>query len=264
MNPGPSAWWRTPHGALAFSPDGDLLAASDDRVVKLIDVRSPRNPTVRDEQTAHTNRVSSLDFSPDVRRLTSAGWDKTVVVWDVSDPRDMTEDSRLYGHSAYVQATRFSADGHSLVSVSYDEVIHWDLADVHQPRALKVLPDGDDLALTPDGTTLAVARGARIGLWDLADPAAPRRLAELSNPVKDRYDKVGGGTLIGSGDVLADIDFSPDGTLLATMSHDRRVTLWDISDPARPRISRHPARKRRRRTGTFARLRSRQAAARRQ
>lgn len=174
---------------------------------------------------------------PDGRRLASAGWDKTVAVWDVGDPRDMTMEARLYGHSSFVNATRFGADGHSLVSVSFSEVIHWDLADVHRPRVLDVLPDADELALAPDGTTLAVARGARIGLWDLADPAEPRRLAKLSNPVKERYDLVGGGTSIGTGDVLADIDFSPDGTLLATMNHDRRVTLWDLSDPARPRIA---------------------------
>ena len=89
-----------------------------------------------------------------------------------------------------------------------------------------MLPDGEELALAPDGTTLAVARGARIGLWDLSDPSDPRRLAELDNPVKDRYETVDGGTAIGTGDVLADIDFSFDGTLLAAMNHDRRVTLW--------------------------------------
>ncbi|MFE7600875.1 hypothetical protein [Streptomyces sp. NPDC057494] len=224
-------------GALAFSPDGSLLAAGNEREVKLIDVRSPRHPIVRDEETAHTNTVSSLDFSPDGRRLVSAGWDGTVALWDVRDPRSMTMDSRLYGHSGYVKTTRFGADGHSLVSVSFDEVIHWDLDDLHQPRVLKALPNGGKLALTRDGTTLAVARGARIGLWDLADPAEPRRLADLDNPVKDRYKTVDGGTRIGSGDVLADIDFSPDGTLLATMNHDRRVTLWDLSDTSRPRIA---------------------------
>ncbi|MEV8405926.1 hypothetical protein AB0R12_08960 [Streptomyces niveus] len=223
--------------AMAFSPDGDLLAVSDDRVVKLIDIRSPGDPTVRDERPAHTDRVSSLDFSLDGQRLASAGWDGTVALWDVSDPRDMTSESRLYGHSGFVYGTRFGADGHSLVSVSRGEVIHWDLADLHQPRVLDALPDGDDLALAPDGTTLAVARGARIGLWDLADPAEPRRLAGLTDPVKERDELAGGGTSVGPGDVLADIGFSPDGTLLATINHDRRVTLWDVSDPARPRVA---------------------------
>ncbi|RPK85496.1 WD domain, G-beta repeat [Streptomyces sp. ADI97-07] len=224
-------------GALAFSPDGDLLAASDDRAVKLIDIRSPRSPKVLDEQAAHTDMVSFLDFSPDGRRLASSSWDETVAVWDVRDPRDMTRESRLYRHSSFAHAARFGADGDSLVSVSYDEVIHWDLTDVRPPRVLDVLPNGALLALARDGTTLAVARGDRIDLWNLADPAEPRRLAKLSNPVKERFDTVDGGSVIGVGDVLADIEFSHDGTLLATINHDRRVTLWDVSAPAHPRVT---------------------------
>ncbi|MEV6310060.1 hypothetical protein AB0M10_15855 [Streptomyces sp. NPDC051840] len=223
-------------GALAFRPDGDLLAVSRDRVVKLVDIRDPGDPKVLDERTAHSNLVDFLDFSPDGRRLASAGWDGSVALWDVADPRDMTNEARLYGHSGYVHATRFGVNGRSLVSAGYGEVIHRDLSDVHPPRVLDVLPNGGELALAPDGTTLAVARGARIGLWDLSDPSEPRRLAKLDNPVKDRYETVDGGTAIGTGDVLADIDFSFDGTLLAAMNHDGEVTLWDVYDPTRSRV----------------------------
>ncbi|MGW8983076.1 caspase, EACC1-associated type [Streptomyces parvus] len=224
-------------GGLAFSPNGHLLAGSDGRKIKVIDVRSPRNPAVLDEHTAHTDLVSSLDFSPDSRRLISTGWDSKVTVWDLSNPRDATEESTLNGHYGYIDTARFRADGRSLISVSNGEVIHWDLADLNQPLLLKALRNGDQLALTPDGGTLAVARGAEIDLWDLADPVEPRQLAAVTNPVKDRYKTVDGGSIIGTGDVLADIGFSPDGALLAAMNHDRRITLWDVSDPTRPRIT---------------------------
>ncbi|MGW4024621.1 caspase, EACC1-associated type [Streptomyces sp. NPDC005009] len=223
-------------GALAFRPDGELLAVSRERVVALVDIRDPDAPKVLGERTAHSNLVGSLDFSPGGRKLASAGWDKSVALWDVTDPRDITQEARLYGHSSFVGATRYGADGRSVVSVSHGEVIHRDLSDVPLPHVLDVLPDGDELALAADGTTLAVARGARIARWDLSDPSEPRRLARVDNPVEDRYDAAGG-TVIGTGDVLADLDFSSDGRLLAAMNHDREVTLWDVSDPAHPRVA---------------------------
>lgn len=224
-------------GALAFRPDGELLAVSRERVVALVDIRDPGAPKVLGERTAHSNLVSSLDFSPGGRKLVSGGWDRSVALWDVTDTGEITQEARLYGHSGFVDAARYDAAGRSVVSVSYGEVIHRDLSDVPLPHVLDVLPDGDELALAADGTTLAVARGARIALWDLSDPSEPRRLARVDNPVEDRYDAVGGGTVIGTGDVLADLDFSSDGRLLAAMNHDREVTLWDVSDPARPRVA---------------------------
>ncbi|MDT0401961.1 caspase, EACC1-associated type [Streptomyces edwardsiae] len=224
-------------GALAFRPDGELLAVSRERVIALVDVRDPGAPKVLGERTAHSNLVSSLDFSPGGRKLVSGGWDRSVALWDVTDTGEITQEARLYGHAGFVDAARYDADGGSVVSVSYGEVIHRELSDVPLPHVLDVLPDGDELALAADGTTLAVARGSRIALWDLSDPSEPRRLARVDNPVEDRYEAVGGGTVIGTGDVLADLDFSSDGRLLAAMNHDREVTLWDVSDPARPRVA---------------------------
>ncbi|MET8829378.1 hypothetical protein ABZX40_25985 [Streptomyces sp. NPDC004610] len=81
-------------------------------------------------------------------------------------------------------------------------------------------PTGQTPALTPDGRTLAMADGARLDLWDLADPRRPRRLSSVD----------------GSGATWNFIEFTPDGDTLIGARADHTLWLWDTTDPTRPTL----------------------------
>ena len=104
----------------------------------------------------------------------------------------------------------------------------WDVTDQAWPRRLSVFEGGSPATISPDGATVAAnAFGGRAqaALWNVTRPRHPARLAVLSAGLS--------GALWGEA-------FSPDGRILAAASTSRLV-LWDVADPARPRLLRRLA-----------------------
>jgi WD40 repeat protein len=70
--------------AVAFSPDGRILAVAVEQAVQLWDVATASRLTSLE---GHEGKVNCLAYSPDGTRLASGSSDRTVRLWDVTGCR---------------------------------------------------------------------------------------------------------------------------------------------------------------------------------
>ena len=81
----------------------------------------------------HTERVTSVAFSPDGKRIVSGSGDQTLKVWDAASGQ---ETLTLAGHTERVTSVAFSPDGERIVSGSGDNTLRlWDATSDQETHA---------------------------------------------------------------------------------------------------------------------------------
>ncbi len=107
-------------GTVTLSPDGRWLAVTGDRTVKLYDAQTGR---MAHELFGHRSAIRKVIFSPDGRRLATAGTDEGVKLWHVPTGQYLLEFSAANRSPA--TDCEFTPDGCNLAFSTGDHAIYF-------------------------------------------------------------------------------------------------------------------------------------------
>jgi serine/threonine protein kinase len=165
--------------AIAFSPDGNLLAAAGHaRTIRLWDLggAAPRELATLH---GHDNAVQGLAFTPDRRFLASASHDGTLRLWSLARGKPH-QAGVLKGHTGPVHAVAFAPDGCTFASGGLDQSVRlWKLGQ-GDVRLLAVLEAHSQVVrhvLFPEPeTVVSVGDRGQVLTWDVQSGQARREV----------------------------------------------------------------------------------------
>jgi WD40 repeat protein/uncharacterized caspase-like protein len=214
LSRGREQWSRQLHAkpvqAIAFSPDGELIATgSDDKTIRLWRVDTGQAVAT----LPHEEILSGIAFSDDGRKIAAVQYiDEEVILWSLPTRRR----TGVLRHDDSVHAAVFSPDGR-LVATAQSfiddgrQIKIWDATGLELLHVLVERRTGwsKGLAFTPDGRQLALVRSdGSLALWELGSRERVTVVADHAGGVNR-------------------IRFGPSGRIMVTSSADGTVRLWD-------------------------------------
>jgi len=219
--------------SLAWSPDGKIIALSSGGSVRLYETGD-----LEPLATLNIGALShSLDFSsdgdllaagsrdgPSDGLLATGGNDAVARLWDIDTVENI---ETMIGGTFTVPAIAFSPDGKVLAVVNGDMVRLREIGSESIVGSFFSETPLYNIAFSPDGDILAVGDiNNQIRLWD-PDEAFRTGVDQYPDPVILSGHNGADGTFSA---LIWDLDFNPEGELLASAGGDGTIRLWDVAN----------------------------------
>jgi WD40 repeat protein len=204
--------------ALAFSPDGNILAVGGEAgAVHLVDVHDPAQPETVGDAPGTQAAVESIAFAPDGNRLVAAGAKPGLRAWTWDGGG--WKDEPIRGGAEVMQAVAFSPDGATLVGGGSDGKLDvWAAGRLGTPPA--TIPIGgttvNAVGWAPDGGSLVA--GAKDGTAAVVDTATRTVRAKLDTGFTSWVNAVA---------------YAPGGDLIAVGGSNNAIAVFDARTAAR-------------------------------
>ncbi|KAE9382484.1 WD40 repeat-like protein, partial [Gymnopus androsaceus JB14] len=205
--------------------------------------------------TGHTADVSSVEFSPDGKRIVSGSYDHTLRIWNAETGMIIGEP--MQGHTSWVTSVVFSPDGEKIVSGSSDQTLHiWNaetrmiIGEPLQGHTLQVTsaafsPDGKRIVSGSDDKTLHIwnaetgmiigepLQGHTLQITSVAFSPDGKRIVSGSSDQTVHIWNADTGMIIGEPlqghmQLVTSVAFSPDGKRIVSGSYDQTVRIWKV------------------------------------
>jgi WD40 repeat protein/serine/threonine protein kinase len=185
-----------------------LIGREDARSALYREATQPIQVTLHRTLIGHTERVTSVAFSPDGKHLASGSWDETLRLWSVESGECLRTFS---GNEDWVTSVAFSPDGKYLASGSSDTLRFWS---VNTGECIIKLSGHENeimcVAFSPDGEYVVTGGSDHtVRRWHVSSGDCL-------------------GTYTGHEDWVTAVDFAPDQKSFLSGSWDQTVRLWSV------------------------------------
>jgi WD40 repeat protein len=203
--------------SVSFSPDGTRLltvigmANIDDPAFRpnRVEVWDVASGKIRHRLEGHTAPVMNAVFSPDGRRIASAGYDPTVRIWDADTGRALLT---CLGHHGCVNLLAFSPDSRRVASASDDNSAKiWDVESGREQLHLRGHHGAIwAAAFSSDGLRLVTSGDGDLEIFDANSSREAVTIAAHTGRVNG-------------------VVFSPDSRQLVSCGMDHALRVWDVN-----------------------------------
>jgi WD40 repeat protein len=132
----------------------------------------------------HTNRLTSVAYSPDGASIATASWDSTARIWDAKTAKEVLRvDSPYVTDYPTVDQVAFAPDNSFIVTVMRESMDKWAVVvwDRRSGDKVRTFPTGvaGGFALSPDGKWIACGGYQGIDVYELATGKLVRTMHDL-------------------------------------------------------------------------------------